>query len=84
MEVNKGRVGQFFLVVGLFFFTLFFATDQSSSPQVWTFFAGMAGTTLGVYMMWTSFKPQKSTRFRLFNDARQKQAAKKQSMSGKK
>ncbi len=83
MEISKGRIGQYLFILGLFFLVIFFATDQSQNLQPGFFFAGLPLTLVGASMMWKSWKPQKSTRFRLFNDARQKMSAKK-SQEGKK
>ncbi len=66
MQIERGRVGQFFLFVGLILLVIFFATDQSQEPQVGWFFGGLLVMGVGVYLIWKDWKPRPpSQRFRL-------------------
>jgi hypothetical protein len=66
MDIEKGRLGQFFLFIGLLFLAVFFTTDQSQDPQTWLFFAGVASIGLGIYFIRRDWKPPPpSQRFRM-------------------
>ncbi len=66
MNIEKGRIGQFFLFVGLIMLVIFFATGQNESPSVAIFFGGLILAGLGVYLIWRDWKPKPpSNRFRI-------------------
>lgn len=66
MQIEKGRVGTFFIFIGLVLLAIFFIADTNQNPQVGFFFAGLIITFLGVYLIWKDWKPRKpSSRFRL-------------------
>lgn len=78
MQIEKGRLGQFFLVIGLILLAIFFTTDQSSSPACGLFFFGAVLAFLGGYLIWRDLKPPPETqRFRTLRKMRQKQAERK-------
>lgn len=64
MEVDKYRLAQYFLIIGIVLLVVFFATDQSQNPQFGLFFIGALATGLGAFLMVKSYKPPPpSTRF---------------------
>ncbi len=66
MKIEKSRIGQFFLFIGLIMLVIFFATGQNESPSVGIFFAGLIIAGLGVYLIWRDWKPKPpSNRFRI-------------------
>jgi amino acid transporter len=73
MEVRKGRVGKFFLTIGLILLVIFFVIDQEQGSQVGFFFSGIFIAGLGVYMIWRDWKrPDHSERFRTVRRLRRK------------
>ncbi len=65
MGVEKGRLGQFFVFLGLLFLIIFFAVDQSQNPQLGVFLFGVVSVCLGIYLIVRDFKsPPESQRFR--------------------
>ena len=67
MHIEKGRIGEFFLFIGLIILIIFFATDQSQDPQTWLFFVGVIVLGLGIYFIWRDWKPPApSQRFKIF------------------
>ncbi len=74
MEIEKGRVGQFILFIGLILLVIFFTTDQAKHPQYELFFFGLIGVGCGVYLIWRDLKPPpESQRFRSLRKWRDKQ-----------
>ena len=66
MKVEKGRIGIFFLFIGLILLALFFTTYEAQGPQVGFFFIGLLVTGLGIYFIRKDWKPAPpSGRFRL-------------------
>jgi hypothetical protein len=64
MEVDKFRLAQFFLIIGIVLLVVFFGTDQSQSPQFGLFFIGALITGVGAFLLAKSYKPPPpSTRF---------------------
>ncbi len=73
MQIEKGRVGTFFIFIGLVLLVIFFIADQNQSPQVGFFFSGLIMTFLGVYLIWKDWKPRRSSsRFRLIRKLNRK------------
>ena len=65
--MEKSRLGQFFLVIGLVMLIVFFGTDQSQNPQYYLFFLGAPLTALGIFLYWRNRKPaEPSNRFEGF------------------
>jgi uncharacterized membrane protein YiaA len=59
------RIGHFFLVIGLFIFLVFLASDQSQIPQYGLFFVGLLLSILGIVLSFRfREKPQSTERFR--------------------
>lgn len=67
MRVEKGRVGQFFLFIGVILLIIFFSIDPEAPPLVSFFFWGIGLAGLGLYLIRRDWKkPPPSERFRLF------------------
>jgi Na+/phosphate symporter len=78
MHIEKGRVGQFFLFIGLLLLVIFFTTDQAKHPQYGFFFIGVIVLCLGIYLIWRDLKPpEESQRFRAFRRWRERGKEKK-------
>ena len=78
MEIERSRLGVFFILVGLVLLVIFFTTDQSKTPGYGFFFAGIAALYLGGALFWRSRKPPaEEPRFRTLRRIRQKHAARK-------
>ncbi|MBN2148981.1 MAG: hypothetical protein JW726_16470 [Anaerolineales bacterium] len=79
MSIDKGRIGVFFLMIGLVLLVIFFTTDQAQHPAYGFFFIGAALTFLGGYLIWRNRKPPAPTeRFRTLRKMRQKQAERRE------
>lgn len=78
MNIRKGRVGQFFLFVGIILLVIFFVSDQNTYFQPGFFFIGLILSFLGVYMIWRDWKPaEKSSRFRTLRRLRNRDESEK-------
>ena len=78
MKVERGRLGSFFLFIGLVLWMIFFFTDQAKYPSYGYFFVGAALLFLGGYLWWRDRKPPPETaRFRSYRRARLKGAERK-------
>jgi Na+/melibiose symporter-like transporter len=73
MEVKKGRLGQFFLFIGLILLVVFFTTDRSEVSQIGFFFIGIFLAVIGVIVIWKDWKRPPSARFRLVKKLRRRQ-----------
>ncbi len=68
-----GRIGLFFLFVGVIFMVLFIGTEQTNQPQFLLCFAGLIALGLGAGLIARDVKPaQPVDRFRLIRRIRQK------------
>ncbi len=75
MQMEKGRLGQFFLVIGLISLVIFITTNQVDNPTYGFFIAGLALSLLGGFIMFQDRKPPAPTaRFQAYRKMRQKQA----------
>lgn len=64
--MDKSKVGQFFLLIGVILLVIFFASDVSQSLHVGYFFSGVLMGGLGIYLMVRHKKPApQSGRFRM-------------------
>jgi Na+/melibiose symporter-like transporter len=72
MEVKKGRLGQFFLYIGLILLVVFFTTDRSEVSQIGFFFIGIFFAVMGVIIIWKDWKRPPSARFRLVKKLRKR------------
>jgi hypothetical protein len=73
MHVEKGRVGQFFLFLGVILLVIFFSTDPNAQPLVGFFLWGAGLVILGLYMIRRDWKtPPSSGRFRLLRRLRRR------------
>ncbi|RPI87030.1 MAG: hypothetical protein EHM41_06440 [Chloroflexi bacterium] len=71
MRIEKGRLGQFFLFIGLLLLVIFFLAGKDETPPARFFFAGAFLTGLGTFMIWKDWKPgPPSGRFRLLRGKR--------------
>lgn len=78
MQMQKGRVGQFFLIIGLISLVIFITTNQVDNPTYGYFVAGLALSLLGGFMIFQDRKPPAPTaRFHSYRKMRQKQAERK-------
>jgi hypothetical protein len=78
MNIEKSRVGSFFVIIGLVLLMIFFFTDQAKYPSFGYFASGGALLFLGGYLWWSDRKPPvESSRFRALRRARQKRAERK-------
>ena len=57
MNIEKGRLGQFFIFMGLVLLLIFFTTDQAKNPSYGLFFLGAIGVLFGGYLIWRGMKP---------------------------
>jgi hypothetical protein len=70
MHVERGRVGQYFLFVGIFLLVIFFFTEP---PLVGFFLSGIGLAILGLYMIRRAWKPPPpSGRFRFLRRLRRR------------
>lgn len=66
MEIQKGRLGQFFFFLGAIILVVFFSVGQTQAPMVAAFFIGVFLTVTGLILMAKNRKPPApSGRFRL-------------------
>lgn len=78
MRSIVGRLGSFFIIVGLVLWVIFFTTDQASQPSYGYLINGAAALFLGVYLWWHSREPApESGRFRAIRRLSQKSAERK-------
>ena len=76
MNVEKGRLGSFFVFIGLVLLVIFFTTDQAQNPSYGFFFFGAFSLLGGGYLIWRDFKP--STPVERFRGLRAMQARSKE------
>lgn len=73
MLVERGRVGQFFLFIGVISLVVFFTTGRSGEQGYEFFFIGLLSCILGIALIWKGRKPPpESRRFRLFRKKKSK------------
>jgi hypothetical protein len=85
MHIEKGRLGQFFFLMGLLGLVIFFTTDQSQNPQYLFFCGGALLILLGTFLFLRAFiPPAESSRFRGVRKWRQQQAERKKARQEKK
>ena len=78
MRIEKGRVGQFFLFLGLISLVIFFTASGSENPGYPYLFIGLLFSVVGIALIWRGRKPpQETRRFRIFR--RQKSKAEQES-----
>lgn len=78
MHVERGRVGQYFLFVGVLLLAIFFSTDPGTPPLVGFFLWGAGLVLLGLYLIRRDWKtPPTSGRFRLLRRLRRRPKDKK-------
>jgi protein-S-isoprenylcysteine O-methyltransferase Ste14 len=83
MDIAKGRVGTFFLVIGLIMLVVFFVTDQSQNPEIFLFLGGLLVSFIGVLLIWKDWKPREpANRFRLMRRMRKKKEDKPEENRG--
>ncbi|MFO7623575.1 MAG: hypothetical protein R6V73_04435 [Anaerolineales bacterium] len=71
MQVEKGRVGQYFIFVGVILLIIFFSIDPGAPPLFGFFFWGIVLIGLGLYLIRRDWKkPPPSGRFRLLRKLR--------------
>jgi hypothetical protein len=86
MQVEKRKVGQFFLYLGLILLVIFFASDQAQHPAYGYFFAGAGLVFLGGYLMWRDRPPVEpnTERFRTLRKIREQQKKRAEEKAKKK
>jgi hypothetical protein len=73
MHVEKGRIGQYFLFIGVILLIIFFSIDPSAPPVFGLFFWGIGLVGLGLYLIRRDWKkPPPSGRFRLLRKLRRR------------
>ena len=78
MQMQKGRLGQFFLVIGLISLVIFITTNRVDNPAYGFFITGLALSLLGGFTIFQDRKPPPPTaRFHTYRKMRQKQAERK-------
>ena len=84
MRIEKGRLGQFFLFIGLLLLVIFFFAGQDETPPALFFFSGAFLTGLGSFMIWKDWKPgPPSGRFRLLRGKSRKKTEDREDRSQK-
>jgi hypothetical protein len=78
MQLDKSRLGWFFVLIGLVFSVIFFTTDQAENPGYGFLFLGAAALFLGIGLVWRNRKPNvEEVRFRTLRRVRQKSEERK-------
>ena len=74
MSIQRGRLGQFILVIGLIVFAVFLVSDQTASPQFGLCLVGVLTMVLGIWLIWRDHKPPATeiSRFRSYHKYQQK------------
>ena len=73
MHIERGRVGQFFLFLGIFLLAIFFSTDPGVDPVIGFFLSGAGLVLFGLYLIRRAWKPPTtSNRFRLLRRLRRR------------
>jgi hypothetical protein len=73
MQVEKSRLGLYFLFVGVILLIIFFSIDPEAPPLVGFFFWGIGLIGLGLYLIRRDWKkPPSSGRFRLIHKLRRR------------
>ena len=74
MQVSKGKLGRFFIFIGLVLLVVFFAMDQAQHPAYGYFCGGVVGVLLGALLMIRGRQPPaESMRFRTLRRWREQQ-----------
>jgi sugar phosphate permease len=69
-----GRVGQFFVFVGIIILVVFFISDHVKAPNYIYFCSGFVLLVLGVYAMWRGRNPPElSGRFGMLKKVKKKE-----------
>jgi hypothetical protein len=81
MQIDKSRLGWFFVLIGLVFLVIFFTTDQAENPGYGFLLLGSAALFFGGSLVWRSRKPDvpdvEDVRFRTVRRIRQKSEERK-------
>jgi hypothetical protein len=78
MHVERGKVGQYFLFLGVLLLVIFFSTDPAAPPLIGFFVWGAVLALFGLYLIRRNWKtPQPSSRFRLLRRLRRRPENKK-------
>lgn len=73
MHMERTRVGQFFLFIGLILLVIFFTTDHSLNKGAEYLFIGLLSSVLGFALILRNRKPhQESRRFRILRKRQSK------------
>ncbi len=73
MQIEKGRVGQFFLFVGFILLILFSGANQAGGIQVEFLCLSLVAFALAFFLIRKDWKtPSPSSRFRIFRRGNQK------------
>jgi len=73
-----GRVGQFFVFVGIIILVIFFVSDRVQAPNYVYFCSGFILLILGVYAMWRGRNPPElSERFGMLKKGKKKENKRK-------
>jgi len=73
MHMERTRVGQFFLFIGLILLIIFFTTDHSQNKGAEYLLIGLLSCIFGIALIWRNRKPhQESKRFRIFRKRQSK------------
>jgi hypothetical protein len=85
LNIEKFRIGSFFVFIGLILLVIFFTTDQAKYPSYGYFFVGVALVFLGGFLWWRNRKPwPPAERFRAIHRMQQKRAERKAKKQQKK
>lgn len=69
----SGRIGQYFLFIGLITLIIYFASEQAQTPDYRFFCSGLVLFLFGAVIWWRAHEPAKDTgRFRILRQRKEK------------
>ena len=86
MQVEKSKVGQYFIYIGLILLVVFFVSSQNEHPAYAYFFAGFGLLFLGGYIYWRGLQPvcPNPERFRTLRKLRERKSKRAEERAQKK
>ena len=86
MQLEKSKVGQYFIYIGLILLVVFFVSDQDNHPAYAYLFAGFGLLLVGGYIYWRGLQPvcPNPERFRTLRKLRERRAKRTEERTQKK